>query len=123
MDNTTTWDKNFQQVFAAFKNAEKIQNRQLNTWFQLWNRAYKDNRMKNPSHIEKWNILLQVQKFNANLIAYESYLKSGNKPSELSTNLKEKSLALWFNEQNDPTKCIDTLKIDMLKTTYQSFFT
>jgi hypothetical protein len=122
MDNSNTWDKNFQQVFALFKNAEKIQNRQLNTWFQLWNRAYKDNRMKNPTHIEKWNILLEVQKFNSNLIAYESYLKSGIKPCESSNDKKEKSLALWFNEQNEPSKCLDTIKIDMLKTTYSQLF-
>lgn len=122
MDNSTIWDRNFNEVYYIFKSGHKIQNSQLNTWFQIWTRAYKEKRMKNQDYVTKWEALLLVYNFNLSYEAYESFLKYGVKPSEFSSDKKQKKLALWFAEQSIPDKCVDNIRIDMLKTNYPDLF-
>lgn len=122
MENSTIWDRNFNEVYYIFKSGHKIQHSQLNTWFQIWTRAYKEKRMKNQDYVTKWEALLLVYNFNMSYEAYESYLKSGIKPSEFSSDKKQKKLALWFAEQSIPDKCVDNIRFDMLKTNYPDLF-
>jgi hypothetical protein len=120
MDTFSTWDNCFAYVFQTFKKGEKIQNTQAIQWFQIWTRAYKNNRMKNPEYVKKWEVLLAIQNFNRNYNAYESFLKAGAKPSESSLDKKERLLAAWYEEQMQPDRCIDPIRMDVLKTTYPS---
>lgn len=122
MDHST-FELQYNRVFEIFKRNERIQDRNLNGWYQLWNRAYQSNRMKNDEYVEKWKALVEIKNFNSNIASYESYLKEGTVPSADSGNLREKKLAEWFKEQENPEKCTDSMKIDMLKSNYSYLFT
>lgn len=118
----STWDLQYNKVFHLFRNNEKIIDKNLNAWFHLWNRAYQTNRMKNEEYRYKWETLKKIGLFHNNLFHFESFLKNGKIPNINSKDIKEKKLALWFEEQQDAEKCIDNLKIDILKSNYSNLF-
>lgn len=135
---SSIWETNYIKVFHLIKNDDNADNstglvfgtkgsfrlsdKNLDNWYQLWNRAYKSNRIKNQDQREKWKVLLDLLYFNKNCREYEKLLKTGKCPSEESIVQKERNLALWFKDQSDPNKCLNNMKIDYIKSNYPSFF-
>lgn len=135
---STIWETNYVKVFHLIKNDDnsttlsgvengakggfRLSDKNLDNWYQLWNRAYKSDRIKNQEQKEKWKVLVDLLNFNKNCREYEKFLKSGICPSEESTVQKERNLALWFKEQSDPNKCLNNMKIDYLRSNYHNLF-
>lgn len=126
INNLDLWDYNYQRVFYWIrqeKTIEQCTDKQLVAWYNLWNRAYKNKRMKKPEYLEKWNNLNRINQFiqNAKTIE-ENYFKNNILPNTDSKDSKERNLAIWMKEQDDPEKCVNTIRWDSLKSTYSQLF-
>lgn len=121
------WDYNYQRILYLIrqeKTIEQCSDKQLVAWYNLWNRAYKSKRMKKPEYIEKWNNLTRINQFIVNVKTIEdNYLKNDILPNANSKDSKERNLALWMKEQDDPEKCVNTIRWDIIKSTYSQLFT
>lgn len=126
MDQTDLWDFNYQKCIYYVKNDKTIEQSQdvkLKNWYDIWNRAYKNKRMIKPDYIEKWETLIKLQKYIINMKMIEdNYFKNNIVPNASSKNAKERNLALWMNEQDDPEKCFNVVRWDTLKSNYKELF-
>ncbi len=52
----------------------------------------------------------------------DNYFKNNIVPNVSSKNAKERNLALWMNEQDDPEKCFNVVRWDTLKSNYKELF-
>jgi hypothetical protein len=126
MDQTDLWDFNYQKCIYYVKNdktVEQSQDVKLKSWYDIWNRAYKNKRMTKPEYIEKWETLIKLQKYLINIkVIEDNYFKNSIVPSVSSKNAKERNLALWMSEQDDPEKCFNVVRWDTLKSNYKELF-
>jgi len=126
MDQTDLWDFNYQKCIYYVKNDKTIEQSQdvkLKNWYDIWNRAYKNKRMIKPDYIEKWETLIKLQKYIINMkVIEDNYFKNNIVPNASSKNAKERNLALWMNEQDDPEKCFNVVRWDTLKSNYKELF-
>ena len=126
MDQTDLWDFNYQKCIYYVKNDKTIEQSQdvkLKNWYDIWNRAYKNKRMIKPDYIEKWETLIKLQKYIINMkVIEDNYFKNNIVPNVSSKNAKERNLALWMNEQDDPEKCFNVVRWDTLKSNYKELF-
>lgn len=126
MDQVDLWDLNYQKCIYYVKNNKTIEQSQdvkLKNWYDIWNRAYKNKRMIKPDYIEKWETLIKLQKYIINLkVIEDNYFKNNIVPCVSSKNSKERNLALWMKEQDDPEKCFNVVRWDTLKSNYKELF-
>lgn len=126
MDQNDLWDFNYQKCIYYVKNDKTIEQSQdvkLKNWYDIWNRAYKNKRMIKPDYIEKWETLIKLQKYIINMkVIEDNYFKNNIVPNASSKNAKERNLALWMNEQDDPEKCFNVVRWDTLKSNYKELF-